>query len=150
MEVIRLHATCVAINDKGVLFTGESGAGKSDLALRLIDRGAALVADDQVEITRDGVSLVASAPESIKGLLEVRGLGIFILPVKDKVIISLVVSLEMPTHIERLPAPQQYLCNGIKIPLIHLTSFELSSPIKVEMALNALKNNSIKVGALRE
>ena len=55
---------------------GPSGAGKSDLALRLIDRGAKLIADDRVDLVDDGNRVVLSAPARIKGLIEVRGLGI--------------------------------------------------------------------------
>ena len=71
-----LHATAISINGQAVLLIGPPGSGKSDLALRLIDRGALLIADDQVALTEvDGV-LHASAPAATAGLIEVRGLGI--------------------------------------------------------------------------
>ena len=80
-----LHASCVVIGACGVLLLGKSGSGKSDLALRLIKGGATLVSDDQVKLSRNGRSIVAAAPDNIKGLLEIRGLGILRFPQKDGV-----------------------------------------------------------------
>ncbi|MGE3652127.1 MAG: HPr kinase/phosphorylase, partial [Reyranellaceae bacterium] len=76
----QIHATCVALPEGGVLLRGDSGAGKSDLALRLIDGGARLVADDRTDLMREGDLLIARAPTSIAGLIEARGLGILRLP----------------------------------------------------------------------
>ena len=70
-----VHATCVAIGDRAVLLCGPSGSGKSDLALRLIDGGAQLVADDQVVLRAEGGRIVARAPEALAGRMEVRGIG---------------------------------------------------------------------------
>ena len=69
-----MHASCAGREDKGILLTGPPGSGKSDLLLRLLDRGFMLVADDQVDIGADGL---ARAPDSLAGLLEVAGLGPF-------------------------------------------------------------------------
>ena len=80
MKTVNIHASCVAIGGKGVLILGDSGAGKSDLALRLIDDGAKLVADDRTELYAARGTLCARAPKSIAGLIEVRGLGIIALP----------------------------------------------------------------------
>ncbi|WP_040850329.1 HPr kinase/phosphorylase, partial [Nitrospirillum viridazoti] len=76
--MIRVHATCVSVGGAGVLLRGASGSGKSDLALRLVDAGALLVADDQVALAADPTAtlLTATAPERLAGLIEVRGLGI--------------------------------------------------------------------------
>ena len=72
-----IYATCVAINGNGILILGKSGAGKSDLALRLIEnKNAVLVSDDRVDVKVENNVLFASAPENIKGMLEVRGIGI--------------------------------------------------------------------------
>src|SRR5919205_3670266 len=71
-QVVRVHGTCVARSGAGVLLLGPAGAGKSDLALRLLSRGFDLVADDQVVI-EDGV---ACPPPPLAGLMEVRGVGI--------------------------------------------------------------------------
>src|SRR5450432_1436979 len=90
---INIHASCVALGSKGVLLLGPSGCGKSDLALRLIDGGAKLVADDRtILFVKDG-ALHGRAPAPIKGLLEIRGLGIVKLPVRVAVRIALVVEL---------------------------------------------------------
>ena len=71
-----VHASTVATGGRAVLLSGPSGSGKSDLALRLIDRGFTLVSDDQTVVMREGDRLIASAPPTIAGKLEVRGLGI--------------------------------------------------------------------------
>src|SRR5438046_8865508 len=73
---VLLHATAIAIDGRAVLLRGTSGAGKSDLALRLIDAGARLVADDQSELRRQGERILVRAPATIGGLIEVRGVGI--------------------------------------------------------------------------
>ena len=71
-----LHASCVASDGHAVLISGPSGSGKSDLALRLLDRGFTLVSDDRTIVRKDGSRLIASAPDTIKGKLEIRGVGI--------------------------------------------------------------------------
>jgi serine kinase of HPr protein (carbohydrate metabolism regulator) len=71
-----IHATCVAIGGQGVLIMGPSGIGKSDLALRLIDRGATLVSDDYTEIELVEGALTGRPPATIAGKIEVRGVGI--------------------------------------------------------------------------
>ena len=78
---MQLHATCLARDDEGLLLLGSAGAGKSDLALRLLDHGFLLVADDRVDIEAGR----ARAPAALAGLLEVRGLGIFRLPFRTDV-----------------------------------------------------------------
>jgi len=129
-----LHASCVAIGGRGVLLTGGSGAGKSDLALRLIDRGAILVGDDGVVVAaRDG-RLHARPGSNIEGQIEVRGLGILAFPWKEAPI-ALAVALDQP--VPRMPEellPVQ-LIEGLTLPLIALDPFESSAPVKVEKAL---------------
>ena len=136
-DTLFLHAACVAIGSHGVLLIGEPGSGKSDLALRLIDRGAMLVSDDQVVLTRKGGVLIASAPLSIAGLLEIRGLGIFHMQHQDDVPLSMAVRLTEKGLIERLPEPEFYECMGIGIPQVRLAPFEASSPVKIEMVMAA-------------
>jgi HPr kinase/phosphorylase len=150
MQSERLHATCVALGSSGVLLLGESGMGKSDLALRLIDRGARLIADDQVELTRHGKYITANSPPSIYGLLEIRGLGIFHVKARKKAHLLLVAQLLNREWIERLPYPEPYECLGVTIPKLNISPFEVSAAIKIEMAVAALQNGSMMVGALKE
>ena len=133
-----VHASCVAIGRRGVLLTGKSGAGKSDVALRLIEDGAQLVADDRTLLYVAGGKLRARAPQSIAGLLEIRGLGIVAIPARTGVEIALVVRLggEGP----RLPAARIYhppapLKGAKPVPLIALEARFASTPAKIRMAL---------------
>ncbi len=71
-----LHASTVALDGRAVLISGPSGSGKSDLALRLLDRGFTLVSDDRTVVRKEGSRLLASAPETIKGKLEIRESGL--------------------------------------------------------------------------
>jgi len=130
--MIRIHATAVAIEGWAVLLTGPSGAGKSDLALRLIDRGAVLVADDQVELAVVGGRLVASAPATIAGRMEVRGVGIVEMPCVTAPV-ALAIALDRP--VERMPDPGVREIAGIPLALAAVAAFEPSAPLKVELAL---------------
>ncbi|HEX5183883.1 MAG TPA: HPr kinase/phosphatase C-terminal domain-containing protein [Allosphingosinicella sp.] len=129
-----VHATCVAIGGRGVLIRGRSGSGKSDLALRLIDRGARLVGDDYVTLAQEGGRILACAPETIAGKLEVRGIGIVeIEPVAD-VPICLVIDLDRSP--ERLPdRMDEAVLPGAAIPILGLAALEASAPLKLEQAL---------------
>ncbi len=139
-----LHGTCIALGRRAALLRGPSGSGKSDLALRflfLARRGPAaleppaLVADDQVRISRVGDRLLAAAPESIAGKMEVRGVGIVgIKPVADAELV-LVVDLVASSEVERLPEPQTVALLGLDVPLIRLAPLEASAPIKLVLAL---------------
>jgi serine kinase of HPr protein (carbohydrate metabolism regulator) len=131
--VARIHASCVAIGGRAVLLLGASGAGKSDLALRLIDRGALLVADDQVELHAAGARLLAAPPARIAGKIEVRGLGILAMAHATDMPIALVIDLDAP--VERLPLAATRTVAGVALPVVALAPFEASAPIKVEHAL---------------
>ena len=129
-----IHASCVAIGGRGVLLAGHSGSGKSDLALRLIDRGARLVSDDYTVVRREGSALVASAPPTIAGRIEVRGVGIVDLPHDREARVALLVDLDLEA--ERMPAQDTTRSlAGVEIPLIALPPRDASAPIKVELAL---------------
>jgi len=142
-----IHASCVAIGGRGVLLLGRSGAGKSDLALRLIDQGAKLVADDRtILFVRSGV-LHAKAPASIKGLLEIRGVGIVALPVRDSVKIVLAVQLDREGA--RLPHPGLYhaprsLKPAALPPQIALNARFASTPAKIRAALRAFAGRAFR------
>jgi len=136
--MIRVHGTSVALDGAGVLLRGPSGSGKSDLALRLIDAGAALVADDQTELRRVSTGLRMSAPTAIAGLLEVRGVGILRVPSVPSAILRLVVTLVPSKAIERLPDPRRCLLLDCTIPEIALAPFEASAAAKLRLALRAI------------
>ena len=132
-----IHASAVAIGGRAVLIGGLSGRGKSDLALRLIDRGAALVSDDYVFVRRQGEHLVATAPPTIAGKIEVRGVGLVDFPAEAEVPVALFVDLDVTP--ERLPeAGEQRWMAGVSVPVVGLNALEPSAPIKVELALRML------------
>jgi HPr kinase/phosphorylase len=134
--VTTIHATCVALSDVGVLLLGPSGAGKSDLALRLIDRGAQLVADDRCELADIGGQLLCAPPAAIAGMIEVRGIGIVTRPWTAPVPIHLAVRLTERT--ERMPDPAIEEIGGHVLPAVRINALEASAAIKVELALAAL------------
>lgn len=129
-----LHASCVSIGGRAVLIEGLSGSGKSDLALRLIDRGAALVSDDYTIVRRIDGKLIASAPPNISGLIEVRGVGLVPMTFESDVPIALIASIA--TTIERLPdLNSTRIVAGVAIPTCLIAPLEASAPIKIEMLL---------------
>jgi len=132
-----LHVSSVAIDGKAVLIEGESGAGKSDLALRLIDRGAVLVSDDYTLLQRSGGALIASAPDTIVGQIEVRGLGIIPVEHIDRAPVALFVRLtDAP---ERMPQPDEVRrVAGVDIREVAIDARSASAAIKVELALKHL------------
>lgn len=141
--MIMVHGTTVALDGEGVLLRGPSGSGKSDLALRLIDRGARLVADDQTELTCAAQRLIARAPRSITGRMEVRGVGILRVPAVPSAPLRLVVDLVAPDRVERLPEPQ--FCDYLQcsLPLLTLAPFEASAPAKIRLALASLVKTAV-------
>lgn len=141
--MIMVHGTTVALDGEGVLLRGPSGSGKSDLALRLIDRGARLVADDQTELTCAAQRLIARAPRSIAGRMEVRGVGILRVPAVPSAPLRLVVDLVAPDRVERLPEPQ--FCDYLQcsLPLLTLAPFEASAPAKIRLALASLVKTAV-------
>jgi serine kinase of HPr protein (carbohydrate metabolism regulator) len=132
-----LHSSTVASDGRAVTITGPSGSGKSDLALRLLDRGFTLVSDDQTLVRRDGDRLIAAAPSTIAGKLEVRGLGIVEVEHCDDVPVALVV--ELTSDIQRLPDDsRERLILGVSIPLISIDASTASAPSKVALALDRM------------
>lgn len=133
METI--HATAVSIGGAGVLLRGPSGSGKSDLALRLIDGGGRLIADDRTVVSRDGDRLLAAAPPRIAGRMEVRGVGIVKMAAAETAPLRLVADLIACQDVERLPKPESAMILGVEVPLLRLFAFEASAPAKVRLFL---------------
>ena len=141
-----IHATCVRLDraglvfgaprDAGILLLGNSGAGKSDVALRLIALGAKLVADDRTELFVEKGKLYGRAPKSIAGLLEIRGVGILKIPSIKKARIMLAIKLVNEKMVPRLPPRQYYnpsmpeLPKTALIPLLSLSAGH-SAPEKI-------------------
>jgi serine kinase of HPr protein (carbohydrate metabolism regulator) len=131
------HASSVAIDGRAVLITGPSGSGKSDLALRLLDRGFNLVSDDQTIVRRERERLLASAPPQIAGKLEVRGIGIVDVETVDNVPVALIV--ELISDMERLPDDgRERIILGVQVPLVTIDAMTASAPSKVALALDRL------------
>ena len=152
-EAHLVHATCIAVDaggiggggigdggigdggPRGILLRGASGAGKSDLALRMIDQGALLVADDQCALVRQGARLIASAPAAIAGALEVRGVGLLNVPSLAEVPLALIVDLVAADEVDRLPEAATEEILGIAVPRLALDPFAASAPAKLRLAL---------------
>lgn len=132
-----VHASTVASEGRAVLITGPSGSGKSDLALRLLDRGFTLVSDDQTLVKRDGARLLASAPLNIAGKLEIRGIGIVEMEAVSDVPVALIV--ELTSDIQRIPDDaRERPILGIKLPIISIDAMTASAPSKVALALDRM------------
>lgn len=129
-----IQASTVAIDGKALAIEGPPGSGKSSLALALIDRGAVLIGDDAVRLQVEGGQLIASPPPNIEGLIELRGLGLFEMPLSPPCPLGLILSLGLGG--ERLPQDvpkREYL--GIEVPCLPFTADTLASPLRAEMAL---------------
>lgn len=141
-----LHGTCVALGRSAALLRGPSGAGKSDLALRflfLARRGPAalepptLIADDQVRVRREGARLLVEAPPTLRGKLEVRGVGIVDMKTVADAELVLVADLVAATEVERMPeADASVRLLGLDVAAIRLVATEASAPIKLALALS--------------
>jgi HPr kinase/phosphorylase len=137
-DALLVHGTAVAIDGEAVLLRGPSGAGKSDLGLRLIDGGADLVADDQALLQRSGAQVMVCAPDTIAGMIEVRGVGIVRVDAVAGAPLALIVDLLPSGEIERLPDPRFEAVLGVAVPLIALAAFEVAAAAKLRLILRAL------------
>jgi len=135
----KVPGTCIEVEGLGVIFRGPSGIGKSDLALRLIDSGACLIADDFTELAIENGILIARAPKTIRHLLEVRGIGILNSGSALQVKLGVIIDLVKPEQVERRPEDQSVEILGKHIPLFHLFPLEASGPIKVRLIVRQLK-----------
>ncbi len=137
--MIQVHATCIEVDGAAVLLRGPPGSGKSDLGLRLVDGGGRLVADDQVRLDTVAGTLVASAPPSINGKIEVRGVGVITLPedsLSPNSPVMLVADL-VDSSVERSPEPECCNLDGVELPVLRMAPFEASAPAKLRLALRA-------------
>jgi serine kinase of HPr protein (carbohydrate metabolism regulator) len=138
-----VHGTCVALGGRAALLRGAPGAGKSDLALRFLalpnegELRPLLVADDQVQLDVNGTTVTVSAPEMLAGMMEVRGLGIQEMPTIAAARLVLVCDLVAADHVPRMPPDpwDRTALEGVDMPLLHLSPFEASAPLKLKMAL---------------
>lgn len=138
MNLKRIHSTSVVIDDNGVLILGDSGSGKSDLALRLIDNGATLISDDISICRKNSNNIYLYCPPEIKGLLEVREIGIITVPFVERIKLRLVVNLRSKNN-ERFPKDNSFRILGIKIPLISIEGKNSSAVAKIKVKLNEIR-----------
>ena len=135
----QIHATAIEINGIAVLLRGAPGIGKSDLALRLIEEGAKLISDDRVQLIEINGQVCASSPESISGIMEVRGVGILNVESTSKIPIGLLVELVVESEIERLPEPEYDQLLAHKIKVIKIDPFSVSATAKIRYVLKLIK-----------
>jgi serine kinase of HPr protein (carbohydrate metabolism regulator) len=137
-----LHAGLIARFDppwwRGVLIEGPAGAGKSDLALRLLAEGWALVADDRCELWTSDGRVYGRAAEALKGLIEIRGVGVGPVVVRDLAPIALVVRCVDAAEVERMPDGESVNLLGRSLPLLKITALQASAPMKLSHALTRL------------
>ena len=138
MNLKRIHSTSVVIDDNGVLILGDSGSGKSDLALRLIDNGATLISDDISICRKNSNNIYLYCPPEIKGLLEVREVGIITVPFVERIRLRLVVNLKSNNN-ERFPKDSFFRILGIKIPIINIEGKNSSAVAKIKVKLNEIR-----------
>ncbi|MDE2165022.1 MAG: HPr kinase/phosphatase C-terminal domain-containing protein [Alphaproteobacteria bacterium] len=143
-----VHGTAVRWGQAGLLLRGPSGSGKSDLALRLIESGARLIADDQVALACEHGEIWLQAPPAIAGMIEVRGLGILRLPRAPRTPLHLVCDLVRREQVERLPERGRCEYFGIAVPQVAFCAFDASTPAKLRFALRAVAGDAITVEPL--
>jgi len=132
-----VHGTAVSIDGKGLLILGQSGSGKSQLALALITHGAKLISDDQVILINTESEIILSAPKSISGKIEARFVGILKMPVLIAPL-YLVIDLDQK-ELDRLPKKKFVTYFNKKIPALNANGIK-----KLEYSLiPLLKNNGI-------
>ena len=138
MNLKKMHSSSVVIDDNGVLILGDSGSGKSDLALRLIDNGATLISDDISICRKNSNNIYLYCPPEIKGLLEVREIGIITVPFVERIKLRLVVNLKSDNN-ERFPKDSSFRILGIKIPIINIEGKNSSAVAKIKVKLNEIR-----------
>lgn len=158
---VAVHATSVVVGaastpfggavEGAVLLMGEAGAGKSDVALRLIAMGARLLSDDQTQLFAEAGKLFAESPSSLHGQMEIRGVGIVALEAAEPAPVILAVMLNADTQVPRLPESLRYALPGALEalegpPLLRLSPFEAGTPAKIAAAAAALSRGAFVAG----
>jgi serine kinase of HPr protein (carbohydrate metabolism regulator) len=139
-----LHGSAVLLRSvshppAAVFLRGLSGSGKSDLAFRLIETGGVLISDDQVALEKRQEKLFAQPVDAIRGLLELRGVGLLRYPCEDKPSrIRLVIDLIRYEDVPRLPEWEAVNILGVDVPRLHLHAFEMSAARKVMKAMEII------------
>ena len=139
MTAKKFHSTSVVIEDLGILIRGQSGSGKSDLALRLIDSGATLISDDLTICKKSGDYLYLYPHSKTKGLLEVREIGIMTVPYVENIKLNLVVEL-VEKKFERIPRVMNCSILGLKFPKIKIFGKSSSAVAKIKIKLNQIRS----------
>lgn len=140
-QAINRHATAIVLGATGFLIEGQSGSGKTSLALAAIQaiRGqnsfAAMVADDQCLIESCNGRLIATCPPVLSGITEMRNLGIIKCPALSSAVIDIVIKLVPHAEIERMPEPKSVEIAGVKLPLYALPRCQtaVSMPIMLQI-----------------
>lgn len=139
-----LHASAVAFDTKGVLVRGPAGSGKSSLCATLIDtHGAQLVADDRLYVDETADGMCVRPHENLTGLLEIRGLGLLRLPYLASASLALVVDLDAPQAVPRLPEPVYFDRDAPQedgVPLLTLHGHDPMTALTIKLAVEALKD----------
>lgn len=131
-----VYGNCIDFDGNGIIILGKSSMGKSDLTYRLIENhGANLVSDDHIIIEKEENNLIAKTVENIKGLIEIRNIGIIKISHIEKTKIKLIIELEKQENLERMPEDEFLEIDGIKIKKIKLDAFEQSTELKIITAL---------------
>jgi len=137
-----IHASCVAIKGQAVLLAGPPGIGKSDVALRLVDGGGQLVADDQVLLRCGPYGLHASPPAVLKGLFEIRHIGLVKMDFVEDIPVALYVELQtFNVKYERLPEDDLVFFLDQSVQRLRLPAFAASTPAKIRAALTFGRHN---------
>lgn len=124
---------------RGALIEGPSGIGKSDLALRALDAGFRLVADDRVVAFASGGQLYGKPHDTLAGLIEIRGLGVVRQPALPLCQIALVINcVDTPEAVERLPDPRFAVITGVSVPVFDLWPREPAAPLKIDRMMQSL------------
>ena len=130
-----MQASAVVIGGRALVIEGPPGSGKSSLALALLDRGAGLIGDDAVTLTRTGDRIIASPPPHIAGLIELRGIGLVSWPVAEAAPLALILALGRPPG-ERLPRhAERQMVLGVPVARLAFDPGPLAPAQRAEWAL---------------